>query len=250
MSVPAPGTDLVLVQGIYGVSHPSSCCAARYQEQRNAAVVQHGPGLGVVGYARLDGRGRRLANRLLQWKRGTSPPPHAVEIVRIEEGRLRASLATEAGRARWHELLGCELGMHDRERSFILMGRPYVQLEGDDGGQQLLWFGNGLDHLSRAEFIRHYTCHHGPLVAGYANLIGLRSYRQVPDEEEALCAVLRELGLGQAPPPAVFGQLAVGLPTLSPRAQGDRRAAGREIASDEQRHINFRKSMLLLARRR
>ena len=107
-------------------------------------------------------------------------------------------------------------------------------------------FGNGLDQLSRAEFIAHYTTRHGPLVAGYAPVIGLRSYRQVPAEQEELCDALRELGLGRAPSPAVFAELTMGAPPFSLSAIRARRTATREIKVDEKRHIGFGRSMLLL----
>lgn len=187
-----------------------------------------------------------MANHLLRRLRKTAPPPDAAEIMSIDEIALRDSLSSEDGRAQWRELLGCEARGLDRHRSFILMGKLRLQMEGNSDGQRLLWFGNGLDHLSRAEFIDHYTNCHGPLVAGYSQLNGLRSYLQVPDEQDDLCDTLRELGLGSAPPPAVFGQLVMGTPPLSLTALRNSRAASREISADEKRHINFGNSMLLL----
>jgi hypothetical protein len=210
----------------------------------------HDSALGLIDYERLDGRGMGVANYLLRRMRKTAPPPDALEIVTIDEDRLSQSLATETGRAQWRDLLGCQAGTHNRDRSFILMGKPRIQLAGDTVGQRLLWLGNGLEHLSRAEFINHYSTRHGPLVAGHGLLIGLRSYRQVPDEEEDLCQSLREVGLGRGPPPAVFGELVMGAPPFSMTALRERRAANREIEADEQRHIDFGKSMLLLTGRK
>lgn len=179
--------------------------------------------------------------------RGTAHPVDAVEVIGINEAALRRSLANEAGRARWQEVAGVASGGFDAARSFVLMGRPIRLLEGESRGQKVLWFGNGLDHLSQAEFVKHYTTRHGPLVAGHAQAIGLRSYLQIPAEQNELCDSLRGLGLGRAIPPAVFAQLIVGAPPLSlPRLRA-RRAANREIEADERHHIDFASSMLLLS---
>jgi len=203
--------------------------------------------LGVVSCEWLDGSGRGLANRLLRRLRGTARPVDAVAIMAVNEADLRASLASDAGRARWREFAGCEAGGYDPARSFILIGRPLRLLEGEGGGQKVLWFGNGLGHLTRAQFIEHYTTRHGPLVAGHAQAIGLRSYLQVPAEQGELCDSLRQLGLGQGLAPAVFARLVMGAPPLSLSMLRARRAANREIEADEGRHIDFATSMLLLS---
>lgn len=203
--------------------------------------------LGVVAYQWLDGRGRGPANRLLRRLRGTARPVDAVEIISIDEAALGRSLANAGGRSRWQAIAGCEPGGFDPARSFILMGMPIPLLEGGRAGQKLLWFGNGLDHLSQADFVTHYTTCHGPLVAGHAQAIGLRSYLQVPAQRTGLCDSLRELGLGQAVPPAVFAMLVVGAPPFGLPMLRARRAAKREIKADERRHIDFANSMLLLA---
>ena len=115
------------------------------------------------------------------------------------------------------------------------------------GRQRVLWFGNGLAHLSEAEFIDHYTGRHGPLVAGHAEALGLRRYRQVPAERGGLREPLRDLGLGKAASPAVFAELEMGRPSLSRGGLRAWRAATREISADEKHHIDFSRSMLLLA---
>ena len=246
MSAHWPEADLVLIQGLVAAGGSAAGSGVRHC----ASSASSDRDLGLVDCERLDGRGMGLANRLLRRKRGTALPPDAVVIMSINENALRRSLACEAGRALWRERFCCQPQEYRRDRSFILMGRPRVQLAEQDGGLRLLWFGNGLGTLSRAEFIAHYTGRHGPLVAGHAQLIGLRGYRQVPDEEHELCAALCELGLGDARPPAVFGELLMGAPPLSLAALRDRRAAIRDIEADERRHIDFGKSMLLLTGRK
>lgn len=241
-----PGADLVLVHGISGAGGTSRRQSVRSQSRRFGDIARHGQNLGVLDYEWVDGRGKSVANRLLSRFRKTAAPPDAVEIMPVDEGAIRESLACDSGRALWHQLFGCEAMGCDQHRSFVLMGKPRIQLQGNGSGQRLLWFGNGLEHLSRTEFIDHYTNCHGPLVAGYAKLTGLRSYLQVPDEQDDLCQKLRELGLGSAPSPAVFGQLVMGAPPLSLSVLRDSRTAGRKIADDEKRHINFENSMLLL----
>lgn len=239
--------DQVLIQGLYSLEKTAAGRSNDVGAQRLRAFTEHAEALGVVSYEWLDGRGRGLANRLLRRMRGTARPVDAVEVIAINEAALRESLASEAGCARWQEVAGCASDGFDTTRSFILMGRPIRLLEGKGRGQKVLWFGNGLDHLSQAEFVKHYTTHHGPLVAGHAQAIGLRSYLQVPAEQSELCDCLRELGLGRAKPPAVFAQLIAGAPPLSLSMLRARRAANREIEADEQRHIDFATSMLLLS---
>lgn len=238
---------LILVQGLYKAEKSTSGLSGHTRGQRLRAFNEHAGTLGVISYQWLDGRRRGLANKLLRRMRGTGRPVDAVEIISIDEAALRVSLANDVGRACWQEVASCEKGGFDPARSFILMGRPILLLEDNGSGQKLLWFGNGLGHLSRAEFIEHYTTRHGPLVAGHAPLIGLRGYRQVPGEESELCDALRGLGLGRARPPAVFAQLSMGMPPLGLSMSRARRAANREIAADEQRHIDFAHSMLLLS---
>lgn len=242
-----PQADRILVQGLYKLRKTASGRFNDARTQRRQAFTEHAQALGVVSYEWLDGRGRGLANRLLRRMRGTARPVDAVELIAINEAALHESLASEAGRARWQEVADCASAGFDAARSFILMGQPIRLLEGEGSGQKVLWFGNGLDHLSQAEFIKHYTTRHGPLVAGHAQVIGLRSYLQVPAEQSELCDALRELGLGQAIPPAVFAQLIAGAPPLSLSVLRARRAANREIETDERRHIDFATSMLLLS---
>lgn len=239
--------DRVLVQGLYKLEGAPAGRLHEVRERRRRAFSEHADCLGAASYEWLDGRGRGLANRLLRRMRGTAQPVDAVEVFAINEAILRESLASEAGRLRWREVAGCSSGGFDPARSFILMGQPIRLLEGASSGQKVLWFGNGLGHLSQAEFVEHYTTRHGPLVAGHAEAIGLRSYLQVPAQQSELCDSLRELGLGQSKPPAVFAQLIVGAPPLSLSAFRIRRAANREIEADEQRHIDFASSMLLLS---
>jgi hypothetical protein len=240
-------SDRVLVQGLYSQEGNASGRFNAVGARRWQGFTEHAEALGVVSYEWLDGRGRGLANRLLRRMRGTAHPVDAVEVIAINEAALHESLASEAGRARWQEVAGCASGGFDTARSFILMGQPIRLLEGESSGQKVLWFGNGLDHLSQAEFVKHYTTRHGPLVAGHAPAIGLHSYLQVPAEQGELCDALREQGLGQAIPPAVFARLIVGAPTLSFSMLRARRAANREIEADERRHIDFATSMLLLS---
>lgn len=237
----------LLVRGLYRVDRKVPHGSADPRTQRCRAFAEHAEALGVVAYQWLDGRGRGLANRLLRRLRGTARPVDAVEVISIDQVALRRSLASAAGRARWQAIAGCDSGGFDAARSFILMGMPIPLLEGESAGQKVLWFGNGLDHLSRADFVQHYTACHGPLVAGHAQAIGLRSYLQVPAQRSELGDSLRELGLGRAMPPAVFAMLVVGAPPLSLPMQRARRAASREIKADEQRHIDFTNSMLLLS---
>ena len=242
------GHRLVLVHGLVagrrgGPGRDPQDARAR----RAAAVVAHGDALGVRAHAWHDGRRRVAANLVTRTARGTAQAPDAVEVTEFDEATVRAALADPSGRARLGEMAGCENGGFDPARSFVLAGAPRRLVDGPDRGQRVLWFGTGSAHVGRAEFIEHYTHHHGPLVARHAHLLGLRRYVQVAQEQPELCASLHGLGLGRAPAPAVFAELVVGRAPLDPTRWRARRAAAREIRRDERQHIDFRRSMLLLA---
>lgn len=240
--------DLVLVHGIFSALNSgfNKKRRDRIRSARGKAFATHADTLGVCSHEWLDGLQRPLANRMLARMRGTAPAVDAVEIISVDSESLHRVLGSNAGRALWREAAACEPYDLDPARSFVLMGSPRRLIAGSAGGQRLIWFGNGLSELSRAEFIAHYTTRHGPLVAGHARLIGLRRYQQVPDEQEEFCASLRQLGLGQATPPATFAELFMGAPSMGLSSLRAYRQATREIKADEKQHIDFARSMLLL----
>ena len=242
----SPASMLVLVHGLFKAGHGrgdiQSACAARA-----AACAEYGEALGVRSYECVQRRGKALANRLLQHARGTARAVDALEIVELDEAVFCAALASESGRSGWHQMSACETYGFDSSRSFVLIGAARQLLDGARSGQRVLWLGRGLGTLTEAEFVSHYTGRHGPLVAGHARLLGLRWYRQVPGERDQLCTSLRDLGLGQATPPGVFAELAMAAPPLDFASFRARRVANREIKTDEKRHIDFSRSMLLLA---
>lgn len=209
--------------------------------------AEYGSVLGVRDYEWVEGRGKVLANHLLRLARGTERAVDAVEIIELDAATVRASLVDESARALWQKVASCSPYGFDATRSFILMGAPRQLLEGSANGQRLLWLGRGLSQISEAEFVAHYTGRHGPLVASYAQQMGLRRYRQVPNEQDALCDELRQLGLGQATAAAVFAELVMGVPPLNLASLRVSRRGASEIKADEKRHIDFSRSMLLLA---
>lgn len=241
--------DLILVHGIFYAPHSSVTAedVRNIRAAREETFTKHAEALGVSSYQWVDGAGRELANTLLRKLRGTAPAVDAVEIIELNAAVTADTLASTVGQELWREVANCRSQHLDTARSFILIGAPRQLLDGTGGKQRIIWFGNGLEQLSREEFITHYTTRHGPLVAGHAQLIGLRRYRQVPDEQDALCCDLRKLGFGKAPPPATFAELVMGAPPLKLSALRARRAAAREIKADEKRHIQFSKSMLLMS---
>jgi hypothetical protein len=235
-------TDLIMVHGLFTSgdgSVPDTTGRAR-------EVAKYGEALGVCDYEWVSGDGKKLANRFLRAARRTAPAVDAVEIITLNETIVRASLEDESARTQWRKMLSCRPYGFDPARSFILAGKPRRLLEGPGKGQRLLWFGRGLNQLSEAEFVAHYVGHHGPLVASYAQPLGLRRYRQVPNEQVAICDSLRELGLGTATAPPVFAELVMSMPPLNLASLRIRRRANREIVVDEKRHIDFPHSMLLL----
>lgn len=235
-------TDLILVHGLYAADPAAVSDGTR----RVKEIASHGGALGVCDYEWVSGRGKRLANRFLMRARGTMQAVDAVEIIELNEAAVRASLAKKSTRTLWQELLSCAADGFDIERSFVLIGKPRQLVEGPAKGWRVLWFGCGLRRISDAEFIRHYTGNHGPLVAGYAQPLGLTRYRQVANEQGELCDSMRELGLGQAIAPLVFAELAMGTPPLNIASLRERWKGNRQIEADEKRHIDFSRSMLLL----
>jgi hypothetical protein len=213
---------------------------------RTKAIAVHGEKLGVRHYEWVEGKDKLLANSFLRLARGTAQPVDAVEIIELDEEAIRNSLLDNSVRACWKKTLSCTPYGFDPIRSFILIGKLRQLVSGPMVGQRVLWFGCGLSQLSEAEFVAHYTGHHGPLVAESAHPLGIRRYRQVASEQESLCDSLRELGLGQATPPPVFAELVMGKPPFNLACFHARRVATREIKADEKRHIDFPRSMLLL----
>jgi hypothetical protein len=240
-------SNLILVHGLFlskAGAVPdglSGACASRSE-----AFAMYGEGLGVRHYECIVGNQKVLANRLLQLARGTARAVDAVEIIELAEEAVQVSLAEESARACWQKIAACTPYGFDPGRSFILIGKLRQLLSGPVNGQRVLWFGSGLSRLSEAEFIAHYTGHHGPLVASNAQSLGVRRYRQVASEQSALCDSLRKLGLGRATPPPVFADLVMGTPPLNFASLRARRLATQAIKADEKRHIDFSRSMLLL----
>ena len=229
---------LVLVHGLY-----TKGASKGFRPRRARAVAEHGEELGVRSYECVVTSHRALANRVLRLARGTARAVDAAEILEIDAEALRAALGTEAGRNGWQHMAGCATGELNPAACFTLLGPPRRLLAKGGQGQRVFWFGRGQSHLSDAEFAAHYTLQHGPLVTGYGPLIGLQRYTQVVAEESKLCQALQALGLGRAPAPVVFAELVLARPVLSLRGLPERRRATRAIATDEQRHVDFARSM-------
>ena len=241
------GAPLVLVQGLFLSSgRRSSQRISSAFAARSESIAQHRDGNGLLGYEQIGGLDKAVANLLLRRVRGTAPAVDAVELFEIDEQVLQRALARQAGRSAWQQMAGCAGHGFDVERSFVLIGKERLLVDGPLAGQRVLWFGRGLEQLSEDEFAAHYTGHHGPLVAGNAAVLGIRSYRQVANDRDDLCNPLREVGLGQARPPAVFAELTMVTPPFDLASLRARRRATRDIKADEKRHIDFGHSMLLL----
>ena len=240
--------NLILIHGLFGsretiLSGGMSCACAN----RSKAVADHGEAVGVRHYECIESSKKAIANRLLRIARGTSRAVDAVEIIELDEEALRFSLAEDSAREYCKTMLSCPPYGFDPKRSFFVMGNERQLVSGPGIGQRVLWFGHGISQLSEAEFVAHYTGHHGPLVAENAESLGVRRYRQVASERGDLCESLCQLGLGQADPPPVFAELVMSKPALNIAALRARQVATGKIKADEKRHIDFHRSMLLLA---
>ncbi len=234
--------NLVLVHGLYARG-----ASKDFRARRARAVADHGERLGVRSYVCAVSSHKTVANLMVRLVRGTARAVDAAELFEVDAAALRDALGTDAGRAGWQHMAGCAVDGLNPSECFTLLGTPRRLLAGSSSGQRVFWFGRGQAHLSDAEFAAHYTLQHGPLVAGYAPLIGLQRYTQVANEEGELCQTLRSLGLGRAPAPVVFADLVLTVPTLSLHHRQARKLANRAIKADEQRHVDFARSMLLLA---
>ena len=199
--------------------------------------------MGVSSYSWIQAGVRRRANRFLRRLRGTDVPVDAIELIELEPGAFAAGFDGSS----WGALAGCADYGLDAQRSFVLAGCPLLLVDGPASGMRVLWFGNGLPRLSEAEFIEHYTGHHGPLVASHAAQMGLNRYRQIPSGEADLRRALLAAGMGQGAAPAVFAELYLGRPANSLASLRRWPAALRAIADDEKQHIEFGRSMIMLA---
>lgn len=240
-------STLILVHGLYrSQDNKSQDGIAAAFLSREKAFAQYGEAIGVRHYESIAGNRKSMANRFLRLVRGTARPVDAVEIIELDKEMFSASLTKEPTRALWKKVAACTPYGFDPVRSFIIIGKLRQLLSGQASNQRVLWFGQGLSQLSEPEFIGHYTGHHGPLVAKNHKLLGLRRYRQVASEQSELCHSLGKLGLGQAPPPPVFGDITMGKPPFDLASLRARRLATKTIKADEARHIDFSRSMLLL----
>ena len=115
--------NLILVHGLFARSKaiaPDNIARAR-------SIAEHGEALGVCEYEWITGRNKRLANHFLARARGTARAVDAVEVIELNEAKVRASLADETTRAHWQQTLSCAPYGLDSARSFILMGTPRQQ---------------------------------------------------------------------------------------------------------------------------
>jgi hypothetical protein len=239
--------NLILIHGLFSSRETIfSGSISRACLSRSKAVADHGESVGVRHYECVESR-RIIANRLLRIARGTSRPVDVVELIELNEESFRVSLVEKSSRKYWQTMLSCSPYGFDPKRSFVLMGHVRQLVSGPGIGQRVFWFGQGISRLSQAEFVGHYTGHHGPLVAENAESLGVRRYRQVVSERDDICESLCELGLGLADPPPVFAELVMSKPALNITALRARHQATAKIKADEKRHIDFHRSMLLLA---
>lgn len=239
---------LILIHGLFSSRETIfSGGISRACLKRSKAVADHGEAVGIRHYECVESRKKIIANRLLRIARGTSRPVDVVELIELDEEALRISLVEESSRKYWQTMLSCSPYGFDPERSFVLMGNVRPLVSGPGIGQRVLWFGHGISRLSQAEFVAHYTGRHGPLVVENAESLGVRRYRQVVSERDDFCESLCELGLGLADPPPVFAELVMSKPALNKAALRARHLATAKIKADEKRHIDFHRSMLLLA---
>jgi hypothetical protein len=214
-------------------------------EERRMRLETHAAALGCASYELIDTRQKRLQNLALRRMRGTAAPPDAVEILRLRAGTAQPTdivndFATRAA---------CAPDGFDPERSFVVTGQPTRRLDRAGGKMRILWFGRGLGHLSDSDFAAYYVDVHGPLVTEHAPRIGLRRYLQLNASAQPSPASLSAAGMGCASPPPAFAELVLGLPEGGPlRNAAARRNAAREIAEDERRHIDFARSIMVLAR--
>lgn len=232
---------LILVHGIHTQGDRKG-----FRARRAHAVAAFGPALGVRSYECVAASDKPVANYLLRKMRGTAPAVDAAEVFELDAKAFASALATEAGQSGWREMASCRADGLNPDACFTLLGAPRKVLTGTGAGMRLWWFGRGQAKLSDAQFAAHYTLQHGPLVASYAAVIGLQRYTQVAAEEQALTQALQAVGLGKGAAPVVFAELVMKAPVFSSLNQlSERRRANHAISRDEQRHIDFARSMLL-----
>ena len=103
--------------------------------------------------------------------------------------------------------------------------------------------------LSEEEFHRYWREEHGPLVAGFADVLAIRRYEQLHSLDPALSEALRALRDCE---PATYDGIALvswdSLEALGTAVQTDRgREASAALLEDERRFIDLERSPLFLA---
>ena len=106
-----------------------------------------------------------------------------------------------------------------------------------------------LPNLSREEFQRYWRETHGPLVRGRAEALGIKRYVQLHTLDSPLNEVLRASRGGSGEPydgvAELWWESAEALAAATSADEG--RKAARELREDEERFIDFRRSVIFAA---
>jgi hypothetical protein len=220
---------------------------------------EHATLLGIQRYEQLVTARRAPLNPLLRLLRGTRRAFAGASSLWVDGERFRTMLATEPGRQAWREVLRREAQAVDFTRSPQWVVREHLLRKGtgrfDD--RPLLWAGRGLAALDDAAFRHHYLEQHGPLVAARAELLGFDRYLQLHRVDDPLDAVLLACRESVSSAPCRESAFPVAA-EVSWHTRGmfrrdrlrDAKQARREVAEDEQRHIDFSRSVIWTAQRR
>ena len=211
-------------------------------------VLKHKETLGIHGYSQLH-NAQPSANRLMQNLRGTIRCFDGVGEFTIERDKLEKARETVEGRKAMDELIEDERLFVDFSKSSIWLAKEHVIVRDRSyvppvPASKLTWVGSGLESLTFEEFQDYYLNEHAPLVAGHAELLGIRDYVQSHTLNDSLGEELRQLRGEMAAPYGIHAEFFWNLAgVVSPKGN----KAMTEIQNDEKNFIDFSRSAIWTA---
>ncbi len=208
-------------------------------------VLKHKETLGIHGYAQLH-NAQPAGNQAMQGMRGTMKCYDGVSEFTIDRAKLEQALETVEGQIAMDELIEDERLFVDFAQSSIWFAEEHVIVRDTSyvppsPANRLTWVGSGLKSLTMEEFQDHYLNNHAPLVAGYADVLGIRDYIQIHTIDDPLGEALRQLRGTMKEPYGIHAEFYWNLGAInSPEALN----ALTKIQEDERKFIDFSRSAI------
>ncbi len=211
-------------------------------------VLKHKETLGIHGYAQLH-NAQPSMNQMMRSARGTMRCFDGVGEFTIDRDKLKKALETVEGSEAMDELIEDERLFVDFSKSSIWLAEEHVIAHDASyvppvPANRLTWVGSGQTSLTLEEFQDYYLNNHAPLVAGYAEILGIRDYVQLHTMDDSLGEELRQLRGKMTEPYGIHAEFYWNLAAVT-SAKG-LQALG-EIQDDEKKFIDFSRSAIWTA---